>query len=427
MTWVNGFWFAAGVLCALGVVLLLLPALRAAPTSGARAGIPRWTLVAGAGGIALVVALYLWLGRPELIGAAPAGQEIPHAMTVPSPAAPAMGGDAAGSMDAAVAGLEARLAKGQGSDADWNLLAQSYEFLGRSADAAAARAKQLPTARPAPVAAAPAVSRPLGPAALKLVDQANAARRAGKYAAARDIYVKLAARGEMTADTWADYADVSASLHGGKLAGEPQQFIASALALDPRHAKALWLDGSALHETGHYAEAVAAWQRLAAVLDPASSDAKLIAANIAEDRRLAGAAGASVGAPAAAGPATVIAAPAAGAVSVSGEVALSDAVRSRAAAGLTLFIVAKSVDQPGMPVAVLRTTTGQWPFRFRLDDSLAMMPSRALSGAGRVTVEARISKTGLATPTTGDLQGTSGVIDPKAGRPLRIVIDRVVD
>jgi cytochrome c-type biogenesis protein CcmH len=417
MTWVNGFWFAAGVLCALGVVLLLLPALRSAPTPGVRAGISRWTLVAGAGGIALVVALYLWLGRPELIGAAPAAQGIPHATTAPSPGAPGMGGGAAGSMDAAVAGLEARLAQGQGSDADWNLLAQSYEFLGRSADAAAARAKQLPTARPAPVAAAPAVSRPLGAAALKLVDQANTARRAGKYAAARDIYVKLAARGEMTADTWADYADVSASLHGGKLAGEPQQFIASALALDPRHAKALWLDGSALHETGHYAEAIAAWQRLAAVLDPASSDAKLIAANIEEDRRLAGAAG----------PATVVAAPAAGAVSVSGEVALSDAVRSRAAAGLTLFIVAKSVDQPGMPVAVLRTTTGQWPFRFRLDDSLAMMPSRALSRAGRVTVEARISKTGLATPTAGDLQGTSGVIDPKAGRPLRIVIDRVVD
>jgi cytochrome c-type biogenesis protein CcmH len=153
---------------------------------------------------------------------------------------------------------------------------------------------------------------------------------------------------------------------------------------------------------------MAAWQQLAAVLDPASSDAKLIAANIEEDRRLAGGAGTAP-------------------VSVSGEITLGDALRSRAATGLTLYIVAKSVDQPGMPVAVLRTTTGQWPFRFKLDDSLALMPGRALSGAGRVTVEARISKSGLATPTAGDLAGTSGVIDPKAGRPLHIVIDRVVN
>jgi cytochrome c-type biogenesis protein CcmH/NrfG len=407
MTWVNGFWFATGALCALGASILLLPALRSAPAAAARAGVSRWSVVAGAGGIALVVALYLWLGRPELIGASSATLAMPQAVTATDHGAPAMGSGAAASMDAAVVGLEARLAKGQGSDADWNLLAQSYEFLGRSADAAAARAKRLPAARPAPAATEKVARRPLSAAALKLVDQANVARRARKYEAARNIYAGLAASGEMTADSWADYADVSASLHGGKLAGEPEQFIASALALDPRHAKALWLQGSALHESGRYAQAMAAWQQLAAVLDPASSDAKLITANIEEDRRLAGGAGTTP-------------------VSVSGEITLGDALRSRAATGLTLYIVAKSVDQPGMPVAVLRTTTGQWPFRFKLDDSLALMPGRALSGAGRVTVEARISKSGLATPTAGDLQGTSGIIDPKAGRPLRIVIDRVV-
>jgi cytochrome c-type biogenesis protein CcmH/NrfG len=417
MTWVNGFWFAAGALCVLGAGLLLLPALRSAPTAAAGTGIPRWAMVAGAGGIAVVVALYLWLGRPELIGMSSVTQAMPRAAPAVQQGAAAAGSGAAGSMDAAVAGLEARLAQGQGSDADWNLLAQSYEFLGRGADAAAARAKRLPAARPALVASAPVAGRPLNAAALKLIGQANVARRARKYEAARDIYARLAARGEMTAGSWADYADVSASLHGGRLAGEPEQFIASALALDPRHAKALWLQGSALHESGRYTQAMAAWRQLVAVLDPASSDAKLIAANIEEDRRLAGGAGVA---------ATAAAAPDAAAVSVSGEITLGDALRSRAATGLTLYIVAKSVDQPGMPVAVLRTITGQWPLRFKLDDSLALMPGRALSGAGRVTVEARISKSGLATPTVGDLAGTSGVIDPKAGRPLRIVIDRVV-
>jgi cytochrome c-type biogenesis protein CcmH len=418
MMWSNAFWFAAGVLCTLAVTLVLRPVLRAAPT--ARARIPRWGVIAGLAGIALVVGLYLWLGRPELINAPSAGQAAAPG-AVPDHAAPATGG-AGAPMEAAVAGLEARLAQGQGADEDWELLARSYEFLGRSADAAAARARRLPAAREPAVAAAPA--RPLSAAAQKLVAQADAARRARRYEAARDAYVKLAARGEMTADTWADYADMSASLHGGKLAGEPLQFIDSALALNPRHPKALWLKASAQHEAGQYAQAVGTWQQLAVVVDPASSDAKLIAANIEEDRRLAGGV---AGVPATAATVAGTGGPGGAPVSVSGEVVLADAVKARARAGLTLYIVAKSVDQPGMPVAVLRTTTGQWPFRFKLDDSLAMMPARSLSRAGPVTIEARISQSGVATPGAGDLEGTSGVIDPRASRPLRIVIDRVVN
>jgi cytochrome c-type biogenesis protein CcmH len=372
-------------------------------------------LLAVAGGLGVVIGLYLWLGRPELIGSSTPGAAVPHETSV-SASAPATGGKGgAGPMDVAVARLETRLAQGKGTDADWDLLAKSYDFLGRSADAAAARAKHLPAGGAAPVSQPVTAMRPLDAAARKLLDQANSARQARKYAEARDLYARLAARGAMNADAWADYADVSASLNGGRLAGEPEKFISEALALDPQHTKALWLQGSALHESGRYADAVGVWQRLAALLDPASSDGKLIASNIAEDRRLAGNAvpGAAAGA----------VAPAA----VSGEIALADALKSRATPGLTLFVVAKSVDQPGMPVAVLRTVTSQWPLHFKLDDSLSMMPTRPLSGAGRVTIEARISKSGQAMPAAGDLQGSSGVIDPKAGKPLRIVIDAMVN
>jgi cytochrome c-type biogenesis protein CcmH len=113
-------------------------------------------------------------------------------------------------------------------------------------------------------------------------------------------------------------------------------------------------------------------------------------------------------------------------VTVSGEVALADALSGRAASAATLFIVAKSVDSPGMPVAVLRTSPSAWPLKFTLDDTLAMMPGRTLSNSGRVTIEARISRSGQAMPSSGDLQGSSGIIDPSARQPLRIVIDRVI-
>jgi cytochrome c-type biogenesis protein CcmH len=78
-----------------------------------------------------------------------------------------------------------------------------------------------------------------------------------------------------------------------------------------------------------------------------------------------------------------------------------------------------------MPLAVLRTTAGELPRNFTLDDSMAMAPAARLSGASEVVVEARISKTGSATPSPGDLQGDSGVVKPGA-HDVSIVIDQIV-
>ena len=111
---------------------------------------------------------------------------------------------------------------------------------------------------------------------------------------------------------------------------------------------------------------------------------------------------------------------------VSGEVSLAAALSAKAAAGATLFIVAKSVDSPGTPVAVFRGNVGAWPVKFTLDDSQSMLPGRNLSSAGRVTIEARISQSGQPLPAAGDLQGTSGVINPSDHQPLKIVIDHVI-
>jgi cytochrome c-type biogenesis protein CcmH len=55
-----------------------------------------------------------------------------------------------------------------------------------------------------------------------------------------------------------------------------------------------------------------------------------------------------------------------------------------------------------------------------------MLPGRNLSSAGRVTIEARISQSGQALPASGDLRGSSGVINPADRHPLKIVIDEVI-
>jgi cytochrome c-type biogenesis protein CcmH len=105
---------------------------------------------------------------------------------------------------------------------------------------------------------------------------------------------------------------------------------------------------------------------------------------------------------------------------------LAATLSAKAAAGATLFIVAKSVDSPGPPVAVFRGSVGTWPVNFTLDDSQSMLPGRNLSNAGRVTIEARISRSGQPLPAAGDLQGSSGVINPADRQPLKIIINKVI-
>jgi len=244
-------------------------------------------------------------------------------------------------------------------------------------------------------------------------DVARAAqlRQARNFTAAGAIYARLAAKGAMSADSWADYADISASLQGGKLAGTPATYIAQALRLDPRHPKALWLNASLAHEESRDADALATWRVLSQVLPADAADQKIIAANIAEATPLANAeaAAASPAAPA----------------RVSGTVDLAVQLAGRAPHNAILFVYAKQPDG-GPPLAVLRTRPDRWPVQFVLDDSLAMVPGRNLSGARSVDIEARLSVSGNATPQRGDLAGTVAGVDPRAGRAVHIAINREI-
>ena len=134
----------------------------------------------------------------------------------------------------------------------------------------------------------------LAPAGAAVTDRGSGAmlaraeehRRKREFRQACELYAAVAKDGAMTADAWADFADAQASL-AGHIAGEPARAIAAALALEPRHPKALWLKASLAHEEGRYADALATWKLLLAVVPADSSDARIVEANIAEASRLA--------------------------------------------------------------------------------------------------------------------------------------------
>lgn len=119
-----------------------------------------------------------------------------------------------------------------------------------------------------------------------LIAQADDLRRQRKFKEAAEVYRRAAAAGRMNADSWADYADALAA-SGSSLKGAPADALAQALALDPRHPKALWLKASLEHEEHRYRDAAGTWRNLLAVVPANSSDARIIEANIAEATRLA--------------------------------------------------------------------------------------------------------------------------------------------
>lgn len=312
---------------------------------------------------AAAVILYTRLGNPEAISAASsAGEPNAHEMSDPQ-------------ILAMVDSLAQRL-KTRPDDADgWVLLARSYQALGRFGEAADAYAHA-------------DTLIPNNPALL------------------------------------ADYADALAMAQGRKLAGQPAALAARALAIDPNHRKALALAATAALEARDVDAALAYWRRLLAQFPEDSDDAKQIMAIVAEIESAKN--GLNAPPPAAREqPRSPAATPPAVAAAIAGRVDISPALASKVALTDTVFIFARAVEGPRMPLAVLRIPARELPKDFRLDDSMGMAPGVKLSATPMVIIEARISKSGNALPQAGDLSGKSAPVKPGASG-IKVTIDQVV-
>jgi cytochrome c-type biogenesis protein CcmH len=363
----------------------------------------------------LALALYYFLGSPALADATSA-----PATRIADAHANAMraGNRDGGDLDQAIAKLRARLEANPDDAAGWNLLAQSYEFQGDSAAAADARARaSAPGGATLPASSGSAAAPGSDADSAELAQRAQQARRARDFTAAVATFAELERRGALDADLWADYADALGGARG-RLDDDAARCIAAALRLDPRHVKALWLRASLQTQQRDHRAALATWQQIDKLLPAGSPDARIIAANIAEARADLDAAGGVVAT--ADADSRMLAAPA-GPV-LKGDVRLDPRWQSRVGTGSVLFVYARAADERGPPLAVWRTSTGTWPVRFALGDADAMVPGRRLSNYRRVVLEARVSRSGNATPQPGDLRGVSAVLDPNTAPEQQLVI-----
>lgn len=208
---------------------------------------------------------------------------------------------------------------------------------------------------------------------------------------ASSAYAKAAAILPPNAAVFADWANAHVMANDGKWDVEAKKIIQRALAADAKHLKTLSLAGSEAFSRADYKTAIAYWKKMLAAAEADSPDAKLAAASIQEaEARLSGK--------------TTAVPPAPSVASISGTVTLDARLKGQAAPTDTLFIVARAPDGSNPPLAVKRFTVSDLPVHFNLDDSAAMIPSRTLSQYSEVTLIARISKSGQATPAPGDIE-----------------------
>jgi cytochrome c-type biogenesis protein CcmH len=214
-----------------------------------------------------------------------------------------------------------------------------------------------------------------------------------------------------SAELLASQADALAMVEGS-LAGKPLELIRKALSIDPKNQTALALAATAAMENRQFEEALQLWQRLATLVDANSRDRAAIDEAIAQTRQAAASAGVKLSAakPGATMPARDAAkgAPTApvAAYSISGEVTLAPELLAQAKPDEAVFVFARALDGPPLPLAVLRATVKDLPLKFTLDDSMSMAPGAKLSLHKAVNVSARISRSGQAMPQPGDLVGS---------------------
>lgn len=206
-------------------------------------------------------------------------------------------------------------------------------------------------------------------------------------------------------------ATALAMARDGALRGEPAQLVQRALEQQPDHAQALWIAATAAYQAGDNDAALDYYRRVAPMLE---GDQLQQVRGMIEELSPAGAGDSAMDETGDA------------AASLEVTVTLSPSLRGEAEDGDTVFIFARAVDGPPMPLAAVRKTVADLPVTVTLDDAASMSPQHKLSGFERVTVAARVSRSGEPAARPGDLEGGTGPVSTDTEQVIEVVIDSVV-
>lgn len=243
------------------------------------------------------------------------------------------------------------------------------------------------------------------------------------YPAATDAYQRLSILFPADPTVLARYAQALYLSSDRNLTPQVQAVSEQVLLLDPAQPTVLGMLGIANFEGGDFPAAIDYWTRMLPSLGPVSPNRKMIEGGIAEARRLLQQqnGGEVVSAIEQEQPQTV----SANNASITVNVVVGDNVN--VAPETSVFVFARAVSGPALPLAVKRMQVADLPATITLDDSMAMAPGMNLSSYPEVQLVARISLQGSAIKASGDIEGASGSVQwADFDGTVKLVIDQVL-
>ncbi|CAE6937091.1 c-type cytochrome biogenesis protein CcmI [Ectopseudomonas khazarica] len=235
-----------------------------------------------------------------------------------------------------------------------------------------------------------------------------AQERAGDAANAFEQAVNLAGRAPELLGQWAQALYFA---EGKQWSQRLQALTDEALKGDPQEVTSLGLLGIAAYESQRYADAVRYWERLVAVLPEQDPSRAAIVGGIERAREQMGDAG----------QASAVAEPGAKVHALEVSVSLSPEVQKNVQPDDAVFVFARALSGPPMPLAVKRLKVSDLPARISLSDVDAMMPELKISRFDQVQLVARVSRAGNA--TQGEWTGQVGPVANTARETQTLLID----
>jgi len=234
------------------------------------------------------------------------------------------------------------------------------------------------------------------------------------------------------------YADALAMTEGGKLTGSAKPIVDKVIKMMPNNPTVIWMAGTAENQQGNYAKALSYWYKLQPLLSQdagaqaqlaslvKSAEAKLPAAEIAALKKAAPPqTPPPIAQPAAGGAMTDSARAGDARAEIIVTVDLDPALKDKVNPGDTLFIFAKAMQGPPMPLAAVKKTAAALPLTVSLNDAMAMMPQMKLSNFEQVKISAVISKSGQPGTQAGDLFVEMSPVNVKTQEKINLIINQV--
>ena len=105
---------------------------------------------------------------------------------------------------------------------------------------------------------------------------------------------------------------------------------------------------------------------------------------------------------------------------------LSEEARQAVKADDTVFVLARAVSGPPMPLAARKLTVADLPQVITLSDAQAMAPGMNISSYDQLTLVARVSASGQPQPQSGDWQALKTPVSNQEESMIRLVVDEQI-